>query len=260
MVLLNNVPPQYAKSRTPSPKIGSAAVLNDASNPFYGARFQTRNNLNNNMHGDNDNHWNSMAPQRTASLGPRRPPPAQVREPRKSQFNRMAAELKSSLDELDKLIDDTQSQLAKSSARKSSPKFDLPLPERTGSVKRPVVAAQERPQVNIDDCPPTDGQVDKERFQWEIDLMEWKASSSVNDLRSMFEPSKLSAGKPQKPPASASPSAGRRRPLWPPTPSSEESARPAPNYSVQGDNTIRRTTSTSTSLRPILRNPYRSQY
>jgi len=288
---MNNVPPQYQNSanKTPSPSMNlgtrnnepqSAVITELEESPF--------------------NYWQRtmemkakeieslrQAPKRTVSLGPRqRPqiapglqkspfitgPETKVEGPKTatrydgSSFDQAARELRSSLTELNKLIEESTPPINK-----------VPSPRLNRGPPLTVTKLEENDDDDDSKPPP--------RWQWQEDLSNWKSSSSVNDLRSAFEGSnqrsapsnslrldlpKFSGDRSsgasggELPPRSASPSVLRQK---------FELASMANNgnqqklYSTSNQPsgyTIKRTTSVSSSnsqiqrpTAPALRNPYR---
>lgn len=189
-------------------------------------------------------------PKRTTSLGPRRSPafggaipPSDQSQPKpeapraESRFNRMAAELQSSLTDLNRLIEETSPTIGQ--ARLSNNKSPI-LTEGTKSIadRRASFGRESNLSRPIER---TSG------WDPENDLREM--ASSVTDLRSMFESSQ-NQSLVSRPPKVARP----------------PSNVPVPNLSSNtaskfySDYTIRRTTSTSTPKTCTVRNPYRTHY
>lgn len=252
LVLMNDGQSAQFTSRSPSPIVRSA----EQQNPFKYWQQNAENNMANKQQVAFGH-----APQRTVSLGPRRPLGDAIQKnpfmqektvaERKKSFDKAANELQSSLTELNKLIDAPPMRLPPPiiKAGNRSPKF-------VGNIQH------ELPQINTtqhkDNNENSPDESDRlPRWQWQEDLENWKLTSSVNDLRSRFEQPRLNTSPmtpsliSERPPLSASPSVLRKSP-W-------QTSSSATNF-PESDYTIRRTTSTSTSQRPILRNPYRSQY
>lgn len=280
LVLMNNVSPQLMSSQSSSPNVASS---DQRENPFkywqqhVAATTSTGNNRTTEPIG--------QAPKRTTSLGPRRPPLGDALQKSpfihstneingnfnqqqqqqtttatrglQRHFNRAANELQSSLTELNNLIEAQATPKIKAPNKppaymsyiSSTTSSKATTPSEVRVVHHDPSSEASSPQ-NDDEVLP--------RWQWQQDLSEWKSSSSVNDLRSMFEaPQRLNLLPPlssssvsDRPPLSASPSVMKKSP-W---------QRSEANTFSGSDYTIRRTTSSSTSGRPILRNPYRSQY
>lgn len=217
MVLFNNVAPKFTDS-------GSRQSSSDENRPPpQPMRIAIAS--------ENNAGW---APKRTVSLGPRRPLTLnqrvpQVQEPATPEdhenYNRSADQLRTSLSELNKLIDE--------SPQIRSPLFRSFLTTSTESVNT-------------------------QKEDVEGDLANLKASCSVNNLKSMFESPSSSNSTLQpsfsKPPRSASPSVLRNSP-WSGLTTSQTVSRPS---LPPTDYTIRRTISTSS--RPEIRNPYRTHY
>lgn len=246
LVLMNNVPPQFTVSRSPSPKIN---LEEPRESPFkYWQQTTERQQAT----------FANQAPKRTVSLGPRRqlafqgtlnnnnvqqeqnkPPTAAAR---RDSFNKAANELQTSLTQLNNLIE--------------TPKPGLPPPARLRSSRFDEVPLITKSSQN---SPPNENDEPPRRWQWQEDLENWKSSSSVNDLRSMFD-QKPKLNMPPlgatKPPVSASPSVLRSSPWL--------TSNQQVDSSTSKDYTIRRTISTSSSSaggrqRPVLRNPYRNE-
>lgn len=205
------------------------------------------------------NSVNGEPPKRTSSLGPRRPlPQRELFDPthrqieniapisnarvngtgsREQRFNKMAAELQSSITELNRLIDET-----------TSPTVAVTMDKAPVFLEGMRSVAERRASFQTRD--PNNLMTPVERtcgWDPQNDLKEM--ASSVTDLRSVFESSlaKASSSQPPRIP---------RPPSTPPVPS--------PNLNttsrVYADYTIRRTTSTSSPKVCTIRNPYRSHY
>lgn len=233
LVLCNNLPPNFSLSRPQPRQMSQRQHLDD----------DTSSNLN-------------QLPKRTVSLGPKRAPPvlwpptspSLRKEPilevagefdrKRSSFSRMADELQSSLTELNNLIEGPP----------MTPKI-LTKPPKFSSYLTHVADSQADYAQPCDNSPEP-----SETPRPRDDLADWKASTSVNDLRSIFEQN-LTMRSPaldsslQKPPLSASPNLQRTTKQSP----------PADRHLGSSDYTIRRTISTSGRREPI-RNPYRSYY
>jgi hypothetical protein len=318
LVLTNNVPAEFRGRPVQSARVLSPARANGDSsgvqeqlteNPFsYWQR--TLANSTSDLLGPGDGSTPSSGPKRTVSLGPKRP--KQIGEglqknpfvraaggelssvssspggggvaaavERRSSFGRAARELQSSLTELDKLIDSAHQNGRPTTVTNSSSTGDQqqqrqhkwrpplagpPVPSRPASVQ-PRCRDEDELEENA-----------RQRFMWQEDLANWKSSSSVNDLLSMFESAKSatasSSGAPPPPPTgSGRPRLGStsvlRRTPWQnmdsattTTTTTTTTTSPQTGPPHQSDYAIRRTTSTSSSLktRPALRNPYRTQY
>lgn len=276
LVLFNNVPPKFGSNQA-----------QDGRQPMAPRR---PDNLSGGYHSSNEN----QLPKRTVSLGPRRQPPPRLRMPpnapripdafpqetdenflrhqgtvlnRADSFNKMANELQSSLTELNHLIDSTPTT-PNITTRESNrpPKYSSYITSTieppTPTLTRSEHAGNCQPVEDLED----DEQPHPSRISWREsdERSNWKPSTSMNDLRSMFDP-KLQTSLPvassnpnsSRPPMSASPSVFTNRisPWQSRTPSSN-SAQSLPG----SDGLIRRTTSTTSRSNIVLRNPYRSQY
>lgn len=291
LILHNSVPPAFHTKQ--SARTSSNRQLNDYTREIEQEfkQLSSPSAFRNKMSGDVTDLDFGQLPKRTVSLGPRRPAPMSFsatqpeqqenilkeelssfrplvskspflrnqggdNTPRGSSrsFNKMADELQSSLTELNNLIDSSTPKTPSKSLDKP-PKF---MSYVTSENVKPRLAVQ------ADD----EEEDDKPRLTtWEIDSMNWKASSSVTDLRSRFdcEP-KLNLPKcptpDGRPPRSASPSLLKNSPWL--QPSDNSGTLPAPQVKQRyqdSDYAIRRTTSTqSRSTSTTLRNPYRSYY
>lgn len=268
-MLMNNVPPQYDRTtRSPQPR-----PLEDKSNLIANSYKQQ----------EADDF--GQLPKRTVSLGPRRlkqqqPPKAPVdtatsgfnnpsrfqrqdsRE-RAQSFNRMADALQSSLTELNKFIDTPPTPKI---ASDKAPKYTSYLTRPSDEPQSAQISYVREATTTGHDSPEAEQTV----FDWRADLMNWKASTSMNDLRSVFE-SKPKVGPnldlpPQssatlRPPRSASPNFLKNSPWQNLVASNSSSSNSNTNLKVypESDYTIRRTTSTQ-SRSNVPRNPYRSHY
>lgn len=246
LVLFNNVPPSF-ETRPRSPQV-SASPAKFRTEPEARADF-------------------NQLPKRTTSLGPQRrlaspffseqdqPPATSYRDQyrrdsnsglqRANSFKKAANELQSSLTELNKLIDLPEA---------SSQTMNRP-PRYSSYISKGVEAQPLQAQHVISPSPPDSPELPTGR----ADLLNWKASSSIGDLRSMFEQSQsarldqassnlLNVSTLQRPPRAPSPNILHKSP-WKDLDASQS----------QPDYTIRRTISTS-SRSQVSRNPYRSYY
>lgn len=246
---MNNQPPLLA---TRSPPTQVRLSEHEGSNPF---KYWQQTLAEKQAEQEQQSAKGSLGqfPKRTVSLGSRRilqqSPFLKGQAERERDFNKAAEDLQSSLTELNQLI--------------NSP----PTPEKATN-KPPRLALREVPIVVGDQSDSPEAR--PPRWQWQEDLSNWKSSSSVIDLRSAFEQSKLTASptissnnnknnSAQRPPRSASPSVLRKSP-WAAIDSDAANAFPPQPPLASASLSLRRTTSSSSSTRPILRNPYRSQY
>lgn len=276
LVLCNNVPPKFSNQQQVHPPVTdqfAGRQTHDARRFFVEQA---------NRHSNNDDLDFGQLPKRTVSLGPKRAfPPAprrhQIGEGLRSKspflqggadrdqtFNRAARELQSSLTELDKLID-APVPVAPSHESSSSkpPRYTSFLTNTEDSLLRPSFARQcgkfPALELKLNGCEPSnDGQVMADNNDSSTD---WKPSSSVTDLRSVFEQSSsknlnLQAPSSSRPPRSASPSFLKNSPFL----QNNGAFLGQDQLSAGGDYTIRRTTSTNSRSTTIDRNPYRNYY
>lgn len=195
------------------------------------------------------------APKRTVSLGPRRPlvtidtnlrydgPPTPEEH---ASYNRVANELRTSLTELNKLIEPSTPCIT----RNKAPIFHnyLPDPANNNSGLRGATS--------LCDFGSTES-INTQKEEVENELANWKTSCSINNLKSMFESSGRESStlhQPPRPPRSGSPSVLKNSP-WSELTSSQTLSR---SQLPPADHSIRRTISTSS--RGSIRNPYRSYY
>lgn len=291
MVLYNNVPPRFTNiSGGGSTTIGSSVPQSPTigtdnqrqhkqQNPFDIFRQLTQTPPAESAFG--------QLPKRTVSLGPRRPlaapPTPKVNESlnrnpfvscqqqqlkqqggfeRERNFNRMAEDLKSSLTELNILIDSVPST---PKIAQKPPKFTSYLTNTPDSQPSYAKHYNSGPTGYANE--PTSPPSPERLTDWQIDSMNWKPSGSVTDLRSMFEQPKLSSpsGAPLLPPAPRRPSSSNspsilRNTPWQTMGSSQQPPSGLANTTrSEQDYTIRRTTSTSSRTSNV-RNPYRSYY
>lgn len=272
LVLCNNVPPKFTANQQPACEIGRQT--RDARQFFELADRRK------------DESDFGQLPKRTVSLGPKRslpptlpPPRRQIGEGLRSKspflqegaergsnksggFDRAARELQSSLTELDKLID-TPPVVAQSHEAPSGkpPKYTSYLTSTEDSLMRPSFARQcgHFPALELKLNEPSGLATDDK---------DWKPSSSVTDLRSVFEqsvannslhPQTPSSGSSARPPRSASPNFLKSSPFW----QNNGATTTTQNNQQQstGDYTIRRTISTNSRTSSTLdRNPYRNYY
>jgi len=249
LILCNDRLPQYSQSSSPRPGFAERQRM-----------FENLSSANRNKNLNEPDHL----PKRTVSLGPRRQVPIHDHlasashernlADRQRSFNTMAKELQSSIDELNNLIDKPQS----ASISRGPPKFSSYITNNTTETRANYAQKlNNTPTVSLRNDFHLEPPEKSSYTTWKVeeDLAEWKASGSINDLRSAFE-SKLKATQNsgpqinQRPPRSASPSNFRNSP-WQIS-DSPQASQLAPDY------TIRRTISTS-SKSPV-RSPYRSHY
>lgn len=285
LVLLNNVPPSLDlnSSRLQSPMIQTTEDSSSHPNPFK-VWQQIAQSPAIQISKDSPTFAGGQLPKRTVSLGPRRPPPippprAHIGEGLKTnpflqkkkniseserKFNNSARELQSSLTDLNNLI---ESSTPKIMTNNKPPRFTTSFNDIESSSRA--------------DSPPSPPR-QIQTWNVEEDLQHWKASGSINDLRSMFEKQSSSSNNlkessflsatndgisSQRPPRSASPNFLKNSP-WhqnknpdsqiPPDNRGNSSALNKSN----DDYTIRRTISTSSSRTGSnnIRNPYRGRY
>lgn len=266
LVLCNNVPPKFGNQNTsqpPSPAVQIGHKTSDARQ-FFERASRDKNN------GEDF----GQLPKRTVSLGPKRPlpptppPRRQIGESlrnkspflregsdREKTFNNAARELQSSLTELDKLID--APQVAQTHEPGSKPPiYTSYLTNTEDSLLRPSFARQ---------CgyfPASELKLNEPTTGLGGSSSDWKPSSSVNDLRSVFEQSSstnnlhLETPSSTRPPRSASPNFLKSSPFWQNNGNTTQTQSQA--TATPGDYTIRRTTSTNS--RTLDRNPYRNYY
>lgn len=274
LVLLNNVSTQF-NNQPQSPQIEVQ------SKPFSQLRSRFQQPVADVRPSETQVEFGQL-PKRTVSLGPRR---GMVEQPfggllkknyskmspgdcqngksdRERRFSRAADELQSSLTELNKLIDDAPQPRQEMASK--PPKFKsyvTSTPEQEPSYARHFTNT-------FKPASPDSAQPEAQPFTWQLDIdpQNWKTSSSINDLRSMFELQKptenLSSSSMTlnrtKPPRSSNASILRNSPFR----TSETQQQPAGGLNgaknLMTDYTIRRTI--STSGRTNTRNPYRSHY
>lgn len=283
LVLLNNVPPQLNSHNTRDGAQSPLISDNREINPFKVFREQEKL--------VREDHC--QLPKRTVSLGPKRLPPqprpigeSLKRNPwmqensssdRERRFNKAANELRSSLTELNNLIDSTSPSTPKpiSSITGNKSPFLRSYVSETPPIPRPTFVKKIETEINNDYYEPPSPPKQIQTWNVEADLMDWKSRGSMNDLRSMFEkqtklnqPGRLNSNSSltlnvtdQRPPRSASPSVLKNS-FWLKTPQTNETINNDDKLlTSQGvDYTIRRTTSTSSTRSSIVRNPYRSSY
>lgn len=277
LILHNNVSPHFGNGQSQSP------FVETQSRPFSQLKERFQKPVES-PRGAESAGLNQL-PKRTVSLGPRRPLAerpqfsgalSQFRnqteagpnlENRGRRFSRLADELQSSLTELDQLIDAPAQGRQQNSGR--PPKFtsyvtSTPEPEPSFARRCPGF------KPTSPDSPPAGPQP----FTWQLDIdpQNWKASSSINDLRSMFEQQKQptsnlssSTMSLNRPPRSES-SKLRQSPFHTGQINQQQHLQPVEtsgtnrpvSSSLGADYTIRRTI--STSGRTNNRNPYRSHY
>lgn len=285
LVLMNNLPPRFDASSNRTLRSPQPRLVEDRQRLFESK-----------SRGQEQVEDFGQLPKRTVSLGPKRllqqqqqqqkpEPPIDIAAPaarefktlprfqrqdsreRAHSFNRVADALQSSLTELNNLIDAPQTPKI---ASDKTPKFTSYLTEA------PDDLAPKNTQIEYLREASTAGhnspEAEQTIFDWRADLMNWKASTSMNDLRSMFE-SKPKTGPsldlpPQssatlKPVRSASPNFLKNSPWQNLVNSNTQSTQPASNTNLRvypgSDYTIRRTISTQDRSN-VSRNPYRSHY
>lgn len=266
LVLLNNVSPQF-NSQPQSPQIEMQ------SQPFSQLRSRFQQPAPADARSSESQVEFGQLPKRTVSLGPRRniaeqpfggllqrnlsknlPGNQNDKSDRERRFSRAADELQSSLTELNKLIDAPQTRQEMASKPPKFKSYVTSMPEQEPSYARHFTST-------FKPASPDSAQPEAQPFTWQLDIdpQNWKASSSINDLRSMFELQKptenLSSSSMTlnrtKPPRSSNASILRNSPFR----TGETQHQPA---NLAADYTIRRTISTSD--RTSTRNPYRSHY
>lgn len=285
-MLLNNVSPQFNSnnnnnnsSRPQSPFIESQSQpFSQLKNRFQQPPVDSRRGS------DLRSADFNQLPKRTVSLGPRRTaamePPnfpgsshkkkldhwaAPVnQEARQRRFSKAADELQASLSELNNLIEASPETAQQHYNSSRPPKFtsyitSTPEPERSFA----------RHCTSFKPIAPDSPEPGPQPFTWQLDIdpQNWKASSSINDLRSMFEQQKpannLSSSTMtlNRPPRSPNTSNLRNSPFHTgeilKQQQQPQANKPDSNKLV-ADYTIRRTI--STSERTNVRNPYRSHY
>lgn len=234
----------------------------------------------------------SQAPHRTVSLGPKRPRQVSsilqanpfLREPEAAaaieaartsatsltarrrnvseNFNQAARELQSSLTELNELIHSPEIGSSATLGRR-------PPRARQASGSDAFAASRNNGlaiKIENEDGEPSSG---PPKWSWQEDLSNWKMSSSVNDLRSMFNQPAAQERPPAsaslRPPSSATITPNRRQPAL----SSALKGNPWLDGSLASDRDqptseqrLGRTASVSSSAtsRPVLKSPHRGQY
>lgn len=224
--------PMVTPTKPPAHRPNSARPLEHITNVFEQQILQA-------SRGSQD------VPKRTTSLGPRRPLDLITepkREPiqskttisdREQRYNKITAELQSSLTQLNKLIDET-----------GTPGINEKPPIFSGEIRS---IAQRRESF----CKESNSKKPIERLSgWdpENDLKE--KTSSVTDLRSVFEINTDSLR--------SSSALGHRIGTKPPMPLSNSNQ--TNTTKTYGDFAIRRTVSTSSPKTCTVRNPYRTHY
>lgn len=288
LVLLNNVEQPKFNSGQPH-QASSSPFIETQSQPFSQLKSRFQQQL---PASTGETTGFNQLPKRTVSLGPRRPLAERYKqnladsssssnkrspadgnnhENRERRFSRIADELQSSLTELNNLIDAPQTPSQRNSSR-LPPKFTsyvTSTPEAEPSFARHCTTASFKP--TSPDSPPSGPQP----FTWQLDIdpQNWKASSSINDLRSMFEQQKQPANNLSsstmslnRPPKSSNSSKLRNSPFHTGEINQQQRQQQIggrldvgdSNERAATDYTIRRTI--STSGRTSTRNPYRSQY
>lgn len=276
LVLMNNVPPEFDTSHNQTPQIRLVA---ERSSLFE----------NNARQHEQQQQFNQL-PKRTVSLGPRRLQQQQQQQSRPldtstagnfnnpsrfqrqdsreraQSFNKMADALQSSLSELNNLIETPQTPKFASIKPPKYTSYLTKAPDELGQAGGAQVSYAK--EATTGNGSPEAGE--QTIFDWRADLMNWKASSSMNDLRSMFELKPTNLDLPPhssatlRPPRSASPSFLKSSPWQNQMVGSSSTRTSNTNLKAypEADYTIRRTTSTQvrSSNNAGVRNPYRSRY